>query len=149
VQFFLPPLYTSVFEEAGIVQLVSQTIYQWDYTQRTVYMTCAESLPWMTIRVNAFLEIRKEHVMGFQYNRTPGVVKSSPSLAMMRIDYTEEMNYNAYINEIIDNYLEAFEEACFMEDENDFRRLLFRLTSHYAPRRRDEVSLLHAPLTIH
>ncbi len=61
---------------------------------------------------------------------------------MVHINHNEEKKYDRYINDIVENHLDAFGELCWMEDDNDFQQKLFRLMTRIKPQSDDEVKLL-------
>jgi hypothetical protein len=58
---------------------------------------------------------------------------------MMHISYHEEKRYSNYIDCIVENYLDVFGETCWLEEDNGFQTVLFRLMASLRPRHADEV----------
>ncbi|KAF2185062.1 hypothetical protein K469DRAFT_726934 [Zopfia rhizophila CBS 207.26] len=148
-QYFLPSIVTSMHEDAQLTHFVTQHIRQWNNIEITIYMTCGQAgMPRIPVKVYEFLPKTNELLVQLQYKTDPvthqriRVAKQSPALGMVHINHNEEKKYDKYINDIVDNHLDAFGELCWMEDDNDFQEKLFRLMTRVKPKSDDEGKLL-------
>ena len=145
---FLPTLITQIHEDSHLTHFVTQHIRQWGNTEITIYMTCGQAgMPRIPVKVYEFIPNGRELLVQIQYKtcqkthvRVP-VKKASPPLGMVHINHNEEKKYDRYINDIIDGHVDAFGEACWMEDDNDFQQKLFKLMMNVKAKTEDEVCL--------
>lgn len=134
-------------EDAFLTHFVSQHIRSWGNVEITIYMTCGQKkMPRIPVKVYEFVPLDNELLVQIQYNTNKvthervAVQKQSPALGMVQITPNEEKKYDKYINDIVDNHLDAFGELCWMEDDNDFQQKLFKLMTRVKPKSEDEVS---------
>jgi hypothetical protein len=103
-------------------------------------------MPRIPVKVYEFVPRGNTLLLQIQYRTDPGTSKrvayqkQSPPLGMVHINHNEEKKYDKYINDIVDNHLDAFGELCWMEDDNDFQQKLHKLISRVKPKGDDEVS---------
>ncbi|KAF2876241.1 hypothetical protein BDV95DRAFT_219797 [Massariosphaeria phaeospora] len=148
-QSFLPTLVTQMHEDAHLTHFVSQHIHQWGNTEISLYITCGARMPRMQVKVYEFLPKGTELLYQIQYKTNPAtraryqVRKNSPALGMVHINHNEEKKYDKYINDIVDNHIDAFGRLCWMEDDNDFQQKLFKLLTRVKPKNDNEAKLLH------
>ncbi|KAF2200750.1 hypothetical protein GQ43DRAFT_463734 [Delitschia confertaspora ATCC 74209] len=143
---FIPSFISTMHGNQKLEQFVASHIHQWGNREMTIILTAGEAgLPRIPVQVYEFLPKTKALVEHIQYKtdlkthkRYP-VVRKSPPLGMMLINYDEEKKYDRYVNEIVDNHLDAFEKLCWMEDDNDFQEKLFHLLARFKPRNDEEV----------
>jgi hypothetical protein len=147
---FIPDLITQMHEDSHLTNFVSQHIHQWHNVELTVMMTCGQkSMPRIPVKVYEFVPKGSALLVQIQYRTDPGTSKrvayqkQSPPLGMVQINHNEEKKYDKYINDIVENHLDAFGELCWMEDDNDFQQKLHRLISRVKPKGDDEAKLFH------
>lgn len=135
-------------EDAQLTHFVSQHIRQWCNVEITIMMTAGQNgLPRIPVKVYEFLPKTPELTQQIQYRTNPvtqeryPIHKASPPLGMVHINHNEEKKYDRYINDIVDNHLDAFTHLCWGEDPNDFQEKLFKLLTRVTPRNDEEVSL--------
>jgi hypothetical protein len=124
---FLPALTMQIHEENHLKKFVSQFIHQWYDQEITVYLTCEQSrMPRMQVKVYEFEPLGGELLGQLQYQTNSATLeqytlrKRSPALGMLHINHIEEGKCDDYLNDIVDNHLDAFAEICWAEDDNDF-----------------------------
>jgi hypothetical protein len=133
------------YEESHVVHFVGACIHHWMSEEITIYVTCGSRLPRIPVKVYEFMPSTSNHLEQIEYRRDPltqlmtCVVKQSPPLGMMHISYHEEKRYSKYIDDIVENYLDVFGETCWLEEDNGFQTVLFRLMASLRPRHADEV----------
>jgi hypothetical protein len=144
--YFLPGLVTQMHEDSHLKHFVNQYVHGWGNVEFTLYMTCGgHTMPRIPVKVYEFVPKGNELLVQIQYvtdprtNKRIAVKKQSPALGMVHINHNEEKTYDKYINEIVDNHLDAFGELCWMEDDNDFLQKLFKLMTRVKPKNDDEV----------
>lgn len=147
--YFLPALVTQMHEESNLTHFVTQYIHQWGNTELTVWMTCGQyHMPRIPVKVYEFMPRGSALLVQLQYktdkttHKTITTEKQSPALGMVHISHGEEKKYDKYINDIVDNHIDAFGELCWMADDNDFQQKLFRLMTRVKPKSDDEAKLL-------
>lgn len=147
--YFLPALVTQMHENSNLEHFVSQYIHQWGNVELTVMMTCGQhNMPRIPVKVYEFSPRGTALLEQIQYQTDPytrqriAVKKQSPALGMVHINYNEEKKYDDYINNIVDNHLDAFGELCWIDDDNDFQQKLFKLMTRIKPNSDDEAKLL-------
>lgn len=148
-EYFLPMLVMQIHEDSNLTHFVSQFIHQWGSQEITVYMTCEQrTMPRMPVKVYEFQPRGEELLVQLQYQTNPQtqerytVRKRSPALGMVHINHNEEKKYDKYLNDIVDNHLDAFGDICWAEDDNDFSPRLFKLMTRVKPKSDDEAKLL-------
>jgi hypothetical protein len=148
--YFLPGLVTQMHEDSHLKHFVNQYVHGWGNVEFTLYMTCGgHTMPRIPVKVYEFVPKGSELLVQIQYvtdprtNKRIAVKKQSPALGMVHINHNEEKTYDRYINEIVDNHLDAFGELCWMEDDNDFLQKLFKLMTRVKPKNDDEVHYFH------
>ncbi|KAF1838316.1 hypothetical protein BDW02DRAFT_14199 [Decorospora gaudefroyi] len=147
--YFLPALVTQMHEDSNLTHFVTQYIQQWNNVELTVWMTCGQyHMPSIPVKVYEFIPRGDALLVQVQYRTDPNtreriaVKKQSPALGMVHINHNEEKKYDEYITDIVDRHLDAFGELCWMEDDNDFQKKLFRLMTRVKPKSDDEAKLL-------
>ncbi|KAH7132034.1 hypothetical protein B0J11DRAFT_214640 [Dendryphion nanum] len=154
-EFFLPTLVTQMHEDAQLTHFVSQHIRQWGNVEITIPMTCGQkNMPRITVKVYEFLPNGNELLEQIQYKTDPithkriAMTKKSPALGMVHINHNEEKRYDKYITEIVEHHIDAFGNLCWMEDDNDFQKKLFRLISRVQMKSEEESKLLREVLRL-
>jgi hypothetical protein len=147
--YFLPALVTQMHEDSSLKHFVNSYVHSWGYVEFTLYMTCGGyNMPRIPVKVYEFVPKGNELLVQIQYitdprtNKRVAVKKQSPALGMVHINHNEEKTYDKYINDIVDNHLDAFGELCWLEDDNDFLQKLFKLMTRVKPKNDDEAKLL-------
>lgn len=149
--YFLPMLTMQIHEDTHLTHFVSQFIQQWGNTEITIYMTCSQSMPRIPVKVYEFAPRGDELLVQIQYQTDPqtqqrySLKKRSPALGMVHINHNEEKKYDKYVNEIVDNHMDAFADICWAEDDNDFAPRLLKLLTRVKPKAEDEVRF-HFPI---
>ncbi|KAJ4344693.1 uncharacterized protein N0V89_012437 [Didymosphaeria variabile] len=145
-EYFLPTVTMQIHEDSHLTHFVSQFIHQWGSQEICVYMTCEQKkMPRMPVKVYEFQPRGEELLVQLQYQTNPvtqeryTLRKRSPALGMVHINHNEEKKYDKYLNDIVDNHLDAFGEICWAEDDNDFSPRLFKLMTRVKPKSDDEV----------
>lgn len=135
-----------IHEDGHLTHFVSQYIHQWGNQEITVYLTCEQkTMPRMPVKVYEFSPRGEELLVQLQYQTHPvtqeryTLRKRSPALGMVHINHNEEKKYDKYLNDIVDNHLDAFGDICWAEDDNDFSPRLFKLMTRVKPKSDDEV----------
>lgn len=109
----------------------------------------------MQVKVYEFQPRGDELLVQLQYQTDPitqaryTLRKRSPALGMVHINHNEEKKYDKYLNDIVDNHLDAFGEICWAEDDNDFSPRLFKLMTRVKPKSDDEVGLFTCQNSFH
>jgi hypothetical protein len=147
-QYFLPTPIMQIHEDAHLTHFVTQFIHQWNNQEITLYMTCNQkSMPRVPVKVYEFSPRGKTLLEQIQYQTCKktrqriALKKESPALGMVHINHNEEKKYDKYINDIVDNHLDAFADICWADDDNDFAPRLFKLMIRVKPKNDDEVCL--------
>ncbi|OAG00542.1 uncharacterized protein CC84DRAFT_1168635 [Paraphaeosphaeria sporulosa] len=148
-EYFLPMLVMQIHEDSHLTHFVTQFIHQWGNQEINVYMTCEQrTMPRMQVKVYEFQPRGEELLVQLQYQTNPQtqerytIRKRSPALGMVHINHNEEKKYDKYLNDIVDNHLDAFGDICWAEDDNDFSPRLFKLMTRVKPKSEDEAKLL-------
>ncbi|KAF9730478.1 hypothetical protein PMIN01_11347 [Paraphaeosphaeria minitans] len=148
-EYFLPMLVMRIHEDSHLKLFVSQFIHQWGKKEINVYMTCEQkTMPRMQVKVYEFQPCGEELLVQLQYQTNPqtqeryALRKRSPALAMVYLNHHDEKKYDKYLNDIVDNHLDAFGDICWAEDDNDFSPRLFKLMTRVKPKSDDEAKLL-------
>lgn len=148
-EYFLPMIVMQIHEDSHLTHFVSQFIHQWGNQEIIVYMTCEQkTMPRIPVKVYEFAPRGEELLVQIQYQTDPVTQKRfvqkkrSPALGMVHINHNEEKKYDKYLNDIVDNHLDAFGDICWAEDDNDFSPRLFKLMTRVKPKSDDEAKLL-------
>ncbi|KAF1971213.1 hypothetical protein BU23DRAFT_196677 [Bimuria novae-zelandiae CBS 107.79] len=146
--YFLPTLVMQIHEDSHLTHFVSQFIHQWGSQEISVYLTCEQrTMPRIQVKVYEFQPRGEELLVQLQYQTNPATQerytlrKRSPALGMVHINHNEEKKYDKYLNDIVDNHLDAFGDICWAEDDNDFSPRLFKLMTRVKPKSDDEAKL--------
>ncbi|PVI00548.1 hypothetical protein DM02DRAFT_708049 [Periconia macrospinosa] len=147
--YFLPSLVMQIHEDTNLMRFVSQFISQWNNKELVIYMTCSQkNMPHLPVKVYEFSPLGKELLEQIQYRTDPrtqqriAVVKQSPPLGMVHINYNEEKKYDNYVSDIVDHHIDSFAEICWAEDDNDFAPRLFKLMTRVKLKNEDENKLV-------
>ena len=135
-----------IHEDSHLTHFVSQFIHRWGNQEINVYLTCEQrTMPRMQVKVYEFSPRGEELLVQLQYQTNPTtqerytVRKRSPALGMVHINHNEEKKYDKYLNDIVDNHLDAFGDICWAEDDNDFSPCLFKIMMRVKAKSDDEV----------
>jgi hypothetical protein len=111
-------------------------------------------MPETFVQVYEFIPSGKELVEQKQYiTPTAGkervaITKESIPLGMKRIKDKDAKNYKRYIDNILENHLDNFNELRWMEDTDDFLEKLLKLMTHVKLKSSDEVFITPSHFTI-
>jgi hypothetical protein len=123
----------------------------------TLHVTCGPSkMPRVPVPVHEFIPKGEELVEQIQYNthraenKISPTKQQSPALGMKRIEHKDAKKFDAYIDDVLDNYLDAFSELCWREDNDDFLERLLKLMTHVKLKDPDEVIIApsHFPVPL-
>jgi hypothetical protein len=146
---FVPPLICTMHEELSLKQFVESYLHSWGDQEFTISMTCGFNMPSIPVKVYEFFPQKSELLLQIQYICGPSrhevvpTKQRSPALGMMQISNDERIICDRYITDIVENHLDGFGELCWLEDNNDFLKNIFKLMTRVKPKKDDEASLLH------
>lgn len=128
VECFLTQATQKMYNPFEILRFAGCNILGWNRGKSIeVFWTCGEkTMPRLQTRMHEFVPNNKLQNQ-LQYSNGQQKKKWSAPLAFLHLHVDDVIEYDAYINEIVDHNIHAFVELHCEEDDDDFQKRLFRL----------------------